>query len=282
MLLASPKQERFRRFLFALQDAPPQSIVFEGGTIAERNDATLLWACLLNCQSENRPCFECQSCQQVLEGVHRDVVLLDGREGQIKIDEVREVRRLMGEPPRNDGKRVIILAEAHNIGVEAANCLLKSMEEPRPGNVFVLTAPQRERLLPTLVSRSWVLTLAWPDTAERPEPEEDGENPATWNRALQDFWDHGKGWFALTGARSRMSKQLAESVLVDVQRDLAAILSKNAETPERKRLTAMIDKMGSSSLVSILDKAKESLDYNVNATLVMDWVAVTVYNQLRQ
>ena len=97
--------------------------------------------------------------------------MLDGREGSIKIETVRELRTILGEAPRGDGKRVVILAEAQSLGVEAANALLKSLEEPRPGVCFLLLAPQRERLLPTLVSRGWVVTLAWPEAGTPSTPE---------------------------------------------------------------------------------------------------------------
>ena len=94
---------------------------------------------------------------------HRDFFVLDGREESIKIAQVREqVRPVLGEAPREAQKRIILLAEAQSLGEAAANALLKSMEEPRPHNAFILTTPQRERLLPTLISRSWILTLPWP------------------------------------------------------------------------------------------------------------------------
>lgn len=103
--------------------------------------------------------------------------------GSIKIDEVRALRPLLGEPPRFGRKRVIVMAEAQALGIEAANSLLKVLEDPCPDTCFVFTAPQRERLLPTLVSRGWVVTLPWPDPAAAPS-----EACANGRRLWRCFW----------------------------------------------------------------------------------------------
>ncbi|MFR0874978.1 MAG: hypothetical protein ACLSHC_10505 [Bilophila wadsworthia] len=72
-----------------------------------------------------------------------DLYVLDGREGSIKIETVRELRTILGEAPRGDGKRVVIPPKPSPSRVEAANALLKSWRSPGPAFVFLLLAPQR-------------------------------------------------------------------------------------------------------------------------------------------
>lgn len=162
-LALDARQERVRAALNKLASDPPQVLILEGGSVAERFSVALWHAARLNCPEGRPPCLHCPACLQIGANLFHDLYVLDGREGSIKIETVRELRTILGEAPRGDGKRVVILAEAQSLGVEAANALLKSLEEPRPGVCFLLLAPQRERLLPTLVSRGWVVTLAWPE-----------------------------------------------------------------------------------------------------------------------
>ena len=185
----APGLERARSRLSALADRPPQLLHVEGGELNERVGLALWWAALLNCTNteeagalQPEPCLACSACLRIGAGLFADLVILDGREGNIKIDQVRELRPLLGEAPRFGRKRVVVVLEAQALGVEAANSLLKSLEEPCPDSCFLFTMPQRERLLPTLVSRGWVLTLPWPDPS-RPLP----ESVRDWASALAEF-----------------------------------------------------------------------------------------------
>ena len=170
-LALDARQERVRAALNKLASDPPQVLILEGGSVAERFSVALWHAARLNCPEGQPPCLHCPACLQIGANLFHDLYVLDGREGSIKIETVRELRTILGEAPRGDGKRVVILAEAQSLGVEAANALLKSLEEPRPGVCFLLLAPQRERLLPTLVSRGWVVTRAWPEAGTPSTPE---------------------------------------------------------------------------------------------------------------
>lgn len=75
------------------------------------------------------------------------------RAQQIKISSIREVKRDIGFVAAEAGWRVVIISEAHQMGEEAANAFLKTLEEPSPRTLLILTSSQRERLLPTILSR---------------------------------------------------------------------------------------------------------------------------------
>ena len=132
--------------------------------------------------------------------------------------------------------------------IAAANALLKSLEDPRPGTNFVLMAPQRERLFPTLVSRGWVLTLNWPETRVTPPRPlalgPDGEPPERsleeWMAALRSFLETGHGLFGLTGSKSAVNDNLANALVVQRQRDLAAAVTGQAETPLSRLLATRL------------------------------------------
>ena len=202
-LALDARQERVRAALNKLASDPPQVLILEGGSMAERFSVALWHAARLNCPEGRPPCLHCPACLQIGANLFHDLYVLDGREGSIKIETVRELRTILGEAPRGDGKRVVILAEAQSLGVEAANALLKSLEEPRPGVCFLLLAPQRERLLPTLVSRGWVVTLAWPEAGTPSTPE-----LFQWEEALAEFMASGQGWLDKTSGKGAVDRAL--------------------------------------------------------------------------
>lgn len=268
-LAALAGQAHAVRRLNAIAHDPPQSIVIEGGDADTRVALALYWAMRLNCETGVEPCGRCPACRQIADLAFKDLLFFDGREGLIKVQPVRDQRPTWGQPPSGDGFRVTIFAEAQMFMTEAANALLKSLEEPRPGNVFVLCAPQRERLLETLVSRSWVVTLAWPDVRTNP-PE-----ISAWTEALAECWRSGRGWFGRTGAKGAVDRDLAMGVVLGMQRELREALSGACATPLSVRLAETYDAGGLRRIGLILEQAQDALNTQipVNPALVLDWVA---------
>lgn len=121
----------------------------------------LAFAAALNCTGENPPCGECRACTLTLKGAHPDVTILDsGQEGgTLKIDDVRDLQQVLSLRPYEARYRIAILRRFHEANPAAANALLKTLEEPSPNAVLLLTADSAEALLPTIVSRCQPLRL---------------------------------------------------------------------------------------------------------------------------
>ncbi len=250
----------------------PQSLVIEGGAEADRTTAALAWAATLNCtgQAEARPCCNCAACVQIAQGVFLDLKTFGFAE-KITTDEVREALPEWGQPPRGPGRRVSIFFGAHELHPAVANLLLKTLEEPRPGNVFVLLAPQRERLLQTLVSRSFVLTLPWPEP-KAPEPD-----VAEWLAALLHFWDTGQGWFERTGTKGSADRALALRLLSACQRELTLAVAGNTQHSPAARRLARLGPAGLRRFDLVLASAQEALNQpTVMPALVLDWIATAM------
>jgi DNA polymerase-3 subunit delta' len=113
----------------------------------------------LNCEQKEgeEPCGECGSCRRALAGQHEDLLVLAPPEGQasaqIKVEEVREVIRTLSFAPYGGGTRLVLIREAEHLNPTSANVLLKTLEEPPPDNLIVLTVKDAKGILPTLVSR---------------------------------------------------------------------------------------------------------------------------------
>ena len=267
--------ERARLLLTALRHQPPQLLHLEGGAEQVRVALALWWAALLNCNHsgmDGTPCLDCPDCLRIGANLAADCIVLDGRTGSIKIDTIRALRPLLGEPPRFGRMRLILVVEAQALGVEAANALLKSLEEPCPGTCFAFTAPQRERLLPTLVSRGWTLTLPWPDPARPPEGE-----AAMWRNALAEFLRTGQGWFGKTSVRGALDAASAQHVVLAGQQALADGLAGREQDALARCFGA-----GSAEALARADevfaRCQDVIHAQVNPALVLDTMAPSLWH----
>jgi DNA polymerase-3 subunit delta' len=122
---------------------------------------TLAWALarLLECErrapESAEPCGECPACRRLAHGSHPDVRLIEPPEGKrtLGIEAVREVLRAASLAPTEGAWRVFLILTIERMTPEAANALLKTLEEPPPGVVLLLTSAEPEALLATILSR---------------------------------------------------------------------------------------------------------------------------------
>ena len=107
------------------------------------------------------PCNHCLSCRKVLHGNHPDVHYIS-KPADRQFIVIEQVRELQGSSARRtmEGRRNIFIIEgAHNMNVQAANAFLKTLEEPEPEVVLLLTAPDASLLLPTIQSRVQMISM---------------------------------------------------------------------------------------------------------------------------
>ena len=116
-------------------------------------------AAALNCTGDEPPCGRCWSCQHIAQDTHPDVMIVAPDGARIKIDQVRSLQRDLSLSPYRGRWRVCIITDFHLATTEAANALLKTLEEPPAHAVLLLTASDASLLLPTIVSRCQALAL---------------------------------------------------------------------------------------------------------------------------
>jgi DNA polymerase-3 subunit delta' len=127
----------------------------------------------LNCDGPELPCGQCRSCQRILEGKHADVISISleskiesavtsnslEHKTEIGIKDMLELQRMANLPPYEGKFKVFIIDDAEYLSTEAANSLLKILEEPPQRVVWLLLAAEEEHLLPTIISRCQRLEL---------------------------------------------------------------------------------------------------------------------------
>jgi len=105
-------------------------------------------------------CGKCRSCDRIARGVHVDVLMLEPDDrASIKIDPVRAALDQTGFRPFEGKRRVVLIRDADTLETAAQNSLLKSLEEPPPGTMFILTTAVPGVLLPTVRSRCMRMRL---------------------------------------------------------------------------------------------------------------------------
>lgn len=102
---------------------------------------------------------ECDSCRKFRLEAHPDFIYVNGKEG-IKIEQIRETIERVELSPVMSGKKVCLISKTENIGIEAANALLKTLEEPPADTIIILTTNSEKRLPQTILSRCQVVKLS--------------------------------------------------------------------------------------------------------------------------
>ena len=138
--------------------------LFAGPPGLGRRSLALRFAQALNCQTPidaGIPCGQCRDCKQIEAMQHPDlsVVQADSEGGTLKVDQIRDARRSLTLKPYIANYRVALFLRFQQTTDNAANALLKTLEEAPSYAVLILTADNPEQLLPTIVSRCEVLRL---------------------------------------------------------------------------------------------------------------------------
>lgn len=128
-----------------------------------RSNAGRAFAAGLQCGLQG--CSECTNCRTVMSGAHPDVSLIRTEMLSIRVAEIRELIRRAAMSPTQGRWQVMVVEDADRLTEQAADALLKSIEEPSPRTVWVLCAPTVEDVVPTIRSRCRLLVLRTPPTA---------------------------------------------------------------------------------------------------------------------
>lgn len=174
-------QKRVKEILSAAvqRDRLPHALLFHGPEGVGKDAMALELAKYMNCP--NPPCHSCPSCLKISKGQHPDVRMIFPVPSSLKPEEIgaliqekaqkpflnitfnkpcsisiktiRELQRAMSYKPFEGKYKITIISEADKMTIDAANAFLKTLEEPPPETVLVLTTARLHTLLPTIISR---------------------------------------------------------------------------------------------------------------------------------
>ena len=230
----------------ALAGAMTHAWLFTGPPGSGRSVAARAFAAALLC--ENGGCGHCPSCRQVRAGTHADLLLVRPEGLSYGVRQTRDLVLKAAGAPSGGRWLVVLFEDADRCTEQAANALLKAIEEPAPRTVWLLCAPSAEDLVTTIRSRCRVMTLRIPpsDAVAKVLTERDGIDPAAALAAARAAQGHiGRARRLATDAEA--AKRRAAVLRVPVQATslgpalaAAASLVKTAED-EAKAMTEQLD-----------------------------------------
>ncbi len=228
--------------------------LFTGPARIGKRTVAKMFAMSLNClatAADDAPCGQCRACRLIEAERYPDLHILERgpEETQIKIDPVRELQRALSLSAIEARWRVALLVDFHEASPEAQNALLKTLEEPAPGVVLLLTARQAEDPLPTIVSRCEVLGL-------RPVPRGEIERALT-ERGVEG--EQARLLAAIAGGRPGEALHLAANPARQSERrqqveDFRQLL----EASRAKRFAYVAEKVGSKRTIDLEGKRRET------------------------
>ena len=194
--------------------------LFAGAPGLGRRTLALRLAQALNCEkpiAPGEPCFVCRTCKQIDAMQHPDLAIIQavdedgvGKDGgTLRVDQIREVQRTLNLKPYQSPYRVAMFLRFQEANDNAANALLKTLEEAPAHAILLLTADNPEQLLPTINSRCEILRL-------RPLPLE---------TIVADMLDHGvdedraRLLAHISGGRPGFARKLLEDATVLEKRE---------------------------------------------------------------
>jgi DNA polymerase-3 subunit gamma/tau len=147
----------------------PHAWLFSGPRGTGKTSTARILAKVVNCTGHKgqdfEPCNKCRMCQAITSGSAVDVVEIDAASNR-GIDEIRELREKIKLAPMQALYKVYIIDEVHMLTAEAANALLKTLEEPPANTLFILCTTEADRLPETVVSRCTRVIFKRPTPAE--------------------------------------------------------------------------------------------------------------------
>lgn len=132
------------------------SYVFSGLAAIGKKTLALAFTQALNCENavlQNDSCGECSSCRKMIHGNHPDIHVLETQAQFIRIDAIRNIQEQMTFKPLEGRKRVFLIDDADKMNEQAANALLKTLEEPSADNILMLVTARPYWMPQTILSR---------------------------------------------------------------------------------------------------------------------------------
>jgi DNA polymerase-3 subunit delta' len=150
------------------QSRLPHALLIQDSPGAGGEQLALLAAEVALCRSQDYPCGRCRDCERVQAGTHPDLWRVGPEEDsrQIKVDQVRALNESLVLSAHGSSASVAIIHPADLLNANAANALLKTLEEPRAGVLIVLVTAVTARLPATVLSRCQRLQVRPPSRAE--------------------------------------------------------------------------------------------------------------------
>lgn len=236
---------------------------------------------------DNSKCFDCSLCKRIDDGNYPELKIISADGMYIKKQQIIELQQEFSRSAVEGKKRIYIIRDCEKMRTEAANSMLKFLEEPEDDIVAILMTNNINNVLPTIISRCKVIKL------NNVSNQENGKDEILENLAINFISSlETKGvstiidvkdlWFSVVGPKDRDKMVLVFDTMIDIYYDMMKIKtgSKNI------KYSRWVDKIsefvnlnnldGILAKINILLEAKDSVKFNVNSSLLVDSIIISI------
>ncbi len=274
------------------------AFLFSGPDGIGKKLVALRLAQALNCRQFNSqgPCLQCASCRKIaaLNHVEVKVITREEKAKNLKIDQIFQLQADISLRPVEADKKVYIIDDAHTLTRDAANCLLKTLEEPPLDSLLIMVTANPAALLTTVLSRCQKIEfkpLSLQEVTRRLQEQGSLESDAA--RFLADFAGGSLGLAQAFLEKGILEKKVElDEFLAGMQEEDVATLLARAQTYGRDKEQAKIwldlllyicaqryrsarelpkpSAEGDEEIIELILRAKKDLAVNVNLQLVLE------------
>lgn len=221
----------------------PHAIIIEGEYGTGKRTLAKYLAQIAVCQGENKPCGACKGCHLAIVGSHPDIetITIEEDKKTITVGQIRETKNMAYLSSHTADCRVFIIEKADTMNGNAANSLLKVLEEPPANTFFILLVESKSSLLETILSRCTVLSLFAPSKNEAMQyilSRYDFDEKSVEEALNQSKDNIGKALEILQGAKLSKGVKVAEEYFNLIEENLALNALKATLPLEGNRLAA--------------------------------------------
>lgn len=236
---------------------------------------------------DNSKCLDCVLCKRIDEGNYPELKIIEPDGMYIKKQQIIDLQQEFSRSCVEGKKRIYIIRECEKMRTEAANSMLKFLEEPDSDIVAILMTNNINNVIPTIISRCKVIKL---NNISKSTDNVDMEldnlainfvyNLET--KGIDTIIDLKDIWFSVVGTKDRDKMIIVFDRMIDIYYDVMKILTGNKDIKcgmwedkiyqfaNKNKIDGIINK------INILMEAKDSIKFNVNSNLLMDSVVINI------
>ena len=236
---------------------------------------------------DNNNCDECSLCKRIDDGNYPELKIISADGMYIKKQQIIDLQQEFSRSSVEGKKRIYIIKDCEKMRPEAANSMLKFLEEPEAGIVAILMTNNINNVLSTIISRCKVIklnndlniisnidveleTLAF-DFVSSME--------SNW---VDTFINVKEKWFSLVGPKERDKMVIVFDRMIDIYYDMMKIIINNNQSRESRWMDKLLEYSKKNTLDDVLKKinilidGKDSIKYNVNSNLLIDSIIISI------
>ena len=236
---------------------------------------------------DNNNCSDCTLCKRIDDGNYPELKIIEPDGMYIKKHQIIDLQQVFSRSSVEGSKRIYIIKDCEKMRPEAANSMLKFLEEPEEGIIAILMTNNINNVLSTIISRCKVVKLNnLLDVADNSNEELDDlaikfvSNLE--ERGIDLIIDVKELWFSVIGAKDRDKMVLVFDKMIDIYYDMMKVKNGNNNIKCIKWIDEIKDMSVKNSLDDILNKInilveyKDSIKFNVNSNLLMDSLIISI------